>query len=294
MIIDNIRFTKRAIELIKYASNIAKESDFNSIHPVHLFLGELKIDCEVTNELKSIIDEDTTTIKYKLNSAILEKVSNEYVRIKIDDTTITNISNLTKDILFEAKRTAALYEEHGQVFVSDGQILKAVLNCDDKLTTESLNNFDKDLIFSIAISPRDMRVNLDKDFKIKLIENVCIKKVTNEDKEMLREFVMENFYERWAKTVDYGLTLDDIPIYIALINSNIVGFAGYNISKKRKGYFGPLGVLKAYRDKKIGQSLLNICLIDMKKLGFKTCIIGNAGSIEFYEKACGAKIIPLN
>lgn len=86
---------------------------------------------------------------------------------------------------------------------------------------------------------------------------------------------------------------DDIPIYIALIDSNIVGFAGYNISKQRKGYLGPLGVLRAYRERGIGKALVNACLIDMKKLGFKTCIIGNGSSIEFYEKACGAKNIPI-
>lgn len=99
--------------------------------------------------------------------------------------------------------------------------------------------------------------------------------------------------ERWAKTIDYGLELDDIPIYIALIDNNIVGFAGYNISKQRKGYFGPVGVLREYRARKVGQALLNACLLDMKRLGFMTCIIGNASSIEFYEKACGAKIIPI-
>jgi hypothetical protein len=59
---------------------------------------------------------------------------------------------------------------------------------------------------------------------------------------MVREFVLKNFYERWAKTIEYGLGLDDITIYIALLDENIVGFAGYNISKQRKGYFGPLGL----------------------------------------------------
>jgi N-acetylglutamate synthase-like GNAT family acetyltransferase len=138
-----------------------------------------------------------------------------------------------------------------------------------------------------------MIVNLNNDYTINSIKGVSVRKVTENDKNSIREFVLKNFYERWTKIIDYGLELDDIPIYIALIDNNIVGFAGYNISKQRKGYFGPLGVLRVYRDMKIGQSLVNSCLSDMKKLGFKTCIIGNASSIEFYEKACGAKIIPL-
>ncbi len=293
MIIENIRFTPRAFSLIKYADNIAKENKFNSIHPVHLFLAAFKIDAAVNNELKSIISVDTTAIEDKINSSILGEYSNDYVQIKGKDTSIINISLLTKDILFEAKRLTELYEEHGQIFVNDGQVVRAVLNCNDKLTKQCLNGLDKELILSIIAQPRDMIVNLSNVFSINYIEKAFIKKVTDNDIDMLREFVLKNFYERWAKTIEYGFELGDIPIYIALIDKNIVGFAGYNISRQRKGYFGPVGVLREYRGRKIGQALLNACLSDMKKLGFMTCIIGNAGCIEFYEKACGAKIIPI-
>jgi hypothetical protein len=41
--------------------------------------------------------------------------------------------------------------------------------------------------------------------------------------------------------------------------------------------------------KKVVQSLLNACLIDMKKLGFKTFIIRNASSTKFYEKLLDQK-----
>lgn len=293
MIIENIRFTPRAFRLIKYADSIAKSNNFNYIHPVHLFLGAFKIDCSVNNELKSKILVDTKAIEDSINSSILDKYSNDYVQIKSEDTSIINISLLTKDILFEAKRLSELYEEHGQIFVNDGQVLRAVLNCDDKVTKKCLNGLDKELVLSIIAYPRDMIVNLSNDFSINLIEKVSIKKVNYNESDMVRGFVLKNFYERWAKTIDYGLELGDIPIYIALIDNNIVGFAGYNISRQRKGYFGPVGVLREYRARKVGQALLNACLLDMKKLGFMTCIIGNASSIEFYEKACGAKIIPI-
>lgn len=294
MTIENINFTPKAFILLKYAFNIAKEDKFNTIHPIHLFLAAMKIDCEVNNELKSVVSlEDIRNIKYKLNSSTSQKVLNDYIQIKDKNSRIINISQLTKDILLQAKRVTELYEEHGQIFVNDGQILRAVLNCDEEVTKQCLSSLDKDLILSIIASPRDMMVNLDNNFNSNCIENVSIRKVTDDDKNMVREFVLNNFYERWTKTIDYGLTLDDIPIYIALIDNNIVGFAGYNISKQRKGYFGPLGVLRVHRDRGIGQGLLNACLIDMKRLGFKTCIIGNASSIEFYKKACGAKIVPI-
>jgi len=293
MIIENIRFTSKAIELIKFADNIAKENNYNAIYPIHLFLGAFKMDSEVNNELKAIISIDTTAIENNLNEFISEKASNEYVQIKVEDSIIINVSFLTKDIIFEAKMVSEAYEEHGQIFVSDGQILRAVLNCNDEITQQCLSSVDKNLILSIIASPRDMIVNLNNDFSIDCIEKVSIRKVTDDDKDMVREFALKNFYERWTKTIDYGLGLENIPIYIALLDKNLVGFAGYNISRQRKGYFGPLGVLRVFRDRKIGQSLLKACLIDMKNIGFKTCIIGNVSSIEFYEKACGAKIIPI-
>lgn len=293
MQIENINFTPNAIKLIKYADIVARESNLNAIHPVHLFLSALKIDCEITDELKTMVSIDEKSIEANLNESLMEKDFSEYVQIRGKDLVDINISLLTRDILLEAKRITELYEEHGQIFVSDGQILKAVLNSEDELTKKCLKGLDKDLIISIMSSPRDMIVDLNNDLTMNYIEDISIRKVRDSDKEVVREFVLENFYERWTKTIDYGLTLEDIPIYIAIHDNNIVGFAGYNISKQRKGYFGPLGVLKSYRDRKIGQALVNSCLIDMKQLGFETCIIGNAGSIEFYEKACGARIVPM-
>ena len=260
---------------------------------MHLFLGALRIDSEVNNELRTMVLVDETSIESVLNSSIVDKSSSEYKQIKVEDSSIANISLLTRDILFEAKRRTERYEEHGQIFVNDGQILNAVLNSEDEVTQRCLSNLDKDLVISIIASPRDMIVNLNNEFAINCTEDIFIRKVTYNDKVAVSEFVLKNFYERWAKTIDYGLGLEDIPVYIAMKDDNIVGFAGYNISKQRKGYFGPLGVLKSYRDKKIGQALLNACLIDMKQLGYETCIIGNGSSIEFYEKACGARIIPI-
>ena len=293
MKVENINFTPNAIELIKNAYVIARKGNFNAIHPVHLFLGVLKIDCEIIKELKAMVFIDEKYIEASLNELIMEKSFSEYVQIKDKDSTEINISSLTRDILLEAKRITELYEEHGQIFIDNGQILKAILNSDEIVTKRCLKELDKDLIISIIASPRDLIVDLSNDFTMDSIKDISIRKVGENDKKMVREFVLEKFYERWTNTIDYGLILEDIPIYIAIHENNIVGFAGYNISRQRKGYFGPLGVLKSYRDRKIGQVLVNACLIDMKQLGYETCIIGNASSIEFYRKACGARIVPM-
>lgn len=162
--IENINFTPKAFKLIKCADNIARKSNFNAMHPVHLFLGALKIDSEVNNELRSIISVDETSIEFTLNSSVLEKIFSEYVQIKGEKSSIVNVSLLTRNILFEAKRIAELYEEHGQIFVNDGQILSAVLNSEDGVTHQCLSNLDKDLVISTISSPRDMITNLNGEF----------------------------------------------------------------------------------------------------------------------------------
>jgi len=48
------------------------------------------------------------------------------------------------------------------------------------------------------------------------------------------------------------------------------------------------------RTKGIGYELLHHCLKDMKEIGYEYAIIGGAGPIEFYEKACNAVVIPAN
>lgn len=52
----------------------------------------------------------------------------------------------------------------------------------------------------------------------------------------------------------YGVKNKLNLISLNKIIDNIVRFAKYNISKKINGYFDLLGILKTYRDKKIGES----------------------------------------
>lgn len=79
MIIENIRFTPKAFSLIEYADDIARENEFNVVHPVHLFLGALKMKCEVNNELRSIIPVDAVIIGDNLNLCILEKMTFQFI-----------------------------------------------------------------------------------------------------------------------------------------------------------------------------------------------------------------------
>lgn len=291
---EDMKYSPGAVRLIELAGAIAMEQECNSIHPIHILLAALKKNYDLNEEYISLYQLNIEIIKCAYDLMELRNTCNEFVQILIKGSSYINVCIITKKILLEANKIAQLYEEHGQIYVNDSRILRTIFNSEDKLIQQCLSDIDKELLISLITSPKDMIVDLNNEFSISTIDGVLIRKVTENDKEALKEFVLRNFYERWAKTVEYGLSLNEIPIYIALVDDKIVGFAGYNISKQRKGHFGPLGVLRVYRDKKIGQTLLINCLIDMKSLGFKTCIIGNASSIEFYEKACRASVMPLS
>jgi len=60
----------------------------------------------------------------------------------------------------------------------------------------------------------------------------------------------------------------------------------------RRGFFGPTGVLPELRGKGIGAALLLRCLESMREMGYAYAVIGGVGPASFYEKVCGAFLIP--
>lgn len=116
--------------------------------------------------------------------------------------------------------------------------------------------------------------------------------VSDGDAERLIQFINKEFGTRWTESVKLELRKPQPSIFIAESQEgNIVGFAAFDI--RVAGYFGPMGVAKNNRASGIGKSLLQICLEGMQKKGYKDIIIDDAGPIEFYEKTCNAKVIPL-
>lgn len=286
-----MRFTKRAKEMIKLANQISIENKFNYIHPLHLLAAAFSMNYEKNVELVEITNIKANTILNWIKIQNIEKNIVESILIKIDENEY-NLSTLTNQVLINAKKKTQQFEEHGQLYLDDGVIIWAVINNESEEITKCLTNIDKDQVISIVASPRDMIVDLNQDFSVKKIDGIIVRKVSMEDKDKVIEFVLKNFYERWTKTILNGFETIGLPIYIALKDDDIIGFAGYNISKNREKYFGPLGVLKKYRNQDVGRLLVMSCMQDMKSLGYKTCIIGNGSTIEFYKNVCNAEYLP--
>ena len=106
----------------------------------------------------------------------------------------------------------------------------------------------------------------------------------------VRQFIEENFSIAWADEISVGLANNPVTVFIATREGRIIGFAGYECT--RKAFFGPTGVDERERGRGIGRSLLIAALYGLRELGYVYGIIGAAGPVEFYQEAVGAIVIP--
>ena len=106
----------------------------------------------------------------------------------------------------------------------------------------------------------------------------------------VRCFVEANFSRSWADEISVGFARQPVSVFVATIERELVGFAGYECT--RRGFFGPTGVIPAAQGKGIGKALLLASLTALREMGYVYAIIGAAGPVDFYQKAVGAIAIP--
>lgn len=121
------------------------------------------------------------------------------------------------------------------------------------------------------------------------VHGVVIRRPQPHEQTIVRNFVEKHFSTGWADEMSIAFSHQPITGYIAVVDKKIVGFAAYECT--RRAFFGPTGVAPEYRGKGIGLALLLMSLQGMVELGYGYGIIGGAGPVDFYAKACGAQII---
>jgi predicted N-acetyltransferase YhbS len=106
----------------------------------------------------------------------------------------------------------------------------------------------------------------------------------------LIQFIQDNFGPLWATEAEQAFSQSPVTAYVAEKGREIVGFAAYECT--RRGFFGPTGVRPDLRGNGLGAALLFRCLESMRELGYGYAVIGGVGPADFYEKVCGAFVIP--
>ncbi|AOM04962.1 GNAT family N-acetyltransferase [Bacillus cereus] len=283
---EEFQFTKRVHKILEIA---AKESEYNIIHPVHLFIGMCKEGTGVCAELFMYLF-------HKVGPDFLEKLSlrkqfdlhnQEYKKIGQ-----YKLSYKAIEILQIAKKRMERFQ---QVVVNEGHVMYALFRVDTNIGGFIHTQMQEDIL-RITAAPRDLAVDLNS-FKSIYNTLFChVRRVSPSDFDKLSRFVVDEFGERWLQSVDYGFRTynEKLPIYIAQQEEVIVGFACYDVVRGKKGLFGPMGIAKQNRVKGVGKELLHHCLYNMKQDGYEYAIIGQAGPIEFYERNCNARLIPID
>lgn len=280
------QFTKRVNRMFQIAS---KESKYNEyfIRPLDLFIGAYKEGTGVCSELYMYlfhnIGLDFVTKFVQLQQAGFQ--DKRYIEVQG-----YKVSYKTKEILQLAKHKMARFN---QLYLNEGHILSVILQQDE--TIASLIDEDmKQSILQIVSVPRDMTVNLNSyEIPTSMKHAFCnVRRVVQSDLEELLQFVMFEFGERWIDAIHNGFQIyQEIPMYIAVQDKKIIGFACYDVVRGKKGLFGPMGVAKNNRVNGVGRELLHRCLAEMKQIGYEYAVIGQAGPIEFYEESCDAQVI---
>ena len=104
------------------------------------------------------------------------------------------------------------------------------------------------------------------------------------------QFIQENFGPLWATEAEQAFSHSPVTAFVAEKASELAGFAAYECT--RRGFFGPTGVRPDRRGLGLGAALLFRCLESMREVGYGYAVIGGVGPAAFYEKVCGAFVIP--
>ena len=119
---------------------------------------------------------------------------------------------------------------------------------------------------------------------------VAVRRADPWDHARYRRFVEGTFGELWAVEADLAYRQSPITAFMAEREGRIAGFAAYECT--RRGFFGPTGVQREERGRGAGGALLFRCLESMREMGYAYAIIGGVGPQRYYEKLCGAFVIP--
>jgi predicted N-acetyltransferase YhbS len=122
-----------------------------------------------------------------------------------------------------------------------------------------------------------------------LTKNISVRRPIAPEKHLIEQWVKAHFSAYWASEVN--VTLSQIPAhcFVAQKGNELIGFSCYETTGKN--FFGPTGVIDAYRGLGLGKLLLIKSLEGLKNLGYTYAIIGGVGPVEYYQKTVGAVLI---
>ncbi len=119
---------------------------------------------------------------------------------------------------------------------------------------------------------------------------ILLRKPIGPEKRAIIAWVFDHFSDGWASEVDVALSNQPRTCFVAVKDTQIIGFACYDATAL--GFFGPIGVAKPHRKKGTGKALMHACLLEMKNKGYGYAVVGGVTDMDFYKNAVDAMEIP--
>jgi GNAT superfamily N-acetyltransferase len=119
--------------------------------------------------------------------------------------------------------------------------------------------------------------------------DLAIRRALAPEKHRIVQWALETFGDFWASECDVSFSNHPISCFIALRNSEILGFACYD--SIYKGFFGPIVVRADARGFGVGAALLIQTLHAMASVGYAYAIVGHVSQQAFFTKSVGATVI---
>lgn len=119
---------------------------------------------------------------------------------------------------------------------------------------------------------------------------ITLRRAISAEKHHVLAWVRAHFSEFWASEADIGFSRQPLSVWLATLDGSLIGFACWETTAR--GFLGPMGVNEAARGRGTGAALLLAALHDMRAHGYVYGVIGGVGPVDFYERVCGAVVIP--
>lgn len=279
-----VKLTERALRIVRHAEREAEEKA-GVVQPVHVLLGVLLERTGVCGELYLKHPDLVESVKKLSENQYVEDVEGE-----THELFTLPVASSTKRLLTLAVQRMQRY---GQVYINEGHLVDALFKLEDPLVNAIMKAIDLSPVAETIARPRDMIVSLRSYTFPELPQtNLSFRRATIQDAVAVKDFVEHEFGSGWLDSVTFGFGQQNIPIFIALQEGEVIGFASYDVVRAKKGVFGPMGTSLSSRVQGVGYTLLHLSLREMQEIGYEYAVIGEAGPMEFYEKACGAVVIP--
>lgn len=139
--------------------------------------------------------------------------------------------------------------------------------------------------------------NVDAEIESLATQGIRIVQALAHDRRHVLRFVEEHFPANpgWLDECDSCLVRHPVTCFLAVKRSEpdqpgprdkVIGFSCYDGSAK--GFFGPLGIDEAFRQRGVGRVLVVRTMNEMRHAGYGYAVVGWANSVSYYQNAVGA------